>query len=208
MDAGSSDLELGSEAANNKDPQLVGIRFANVNLDPAKVLKSAYIQFTTDAISKNSDPSELYIYAQDSDNPGTFYPDSLFNVSKRPVLKDSIFWKIPNGSWRTAGEAGPDQRTPNLLLLVRALMSRSGWKSGNSMAFFIKGIGTREAEAADDEVAKAPRLVIEYYEGETDTISVGNATSVFPVKKGESWSYAPGTLVLDSIGFKSELDLS
>lgn len=205
MDAGSSDLELGSEAANNKDPQLVGIRFATVNLDPSKALKAAYIQFTTDAVSKNSDPSELHIYAQDSDNPGTFYPDSLFNVSRRPVLKDSIFWKIPNATWKTAGEAGPDQRTPNLLHLVQALVNRPGWKPGNAMAFFIKGIGTREAESADDEVAKAPRLVIEYYEGETDSLPTGNATSMFPVKKGESWSYAPGTPALDTAWFKTDL---
>ncbi|MBK8045510.1 MAG: hypothetical protein IPK21_24375 [Haliscomenobacter sp.] len=32
MDAGSSDLELGSEAANNKDPQLVGIRFTGISI--------------------------------------------------------------------------------------------------------------------------------------------------------------------------------
>ena len=157
MDAGSSDLELGSESANNKDPQLVGIRFASVKVDKSKALKSAYIQFTTDATSKNSDPSELYIYAQDADNPITFYPDSLFNVSKRPQLKDSIFWKIPNGTWKTAAEAGPDQRTPNLLPLIQSLIQRDGWKTGNAMAFFIKGIGTREAESADDEVTKAPK---------------------------------------------------
>ncbi len=201
MDAGSSDLELGSESANNKDPQLVGIRFASVKVDKSKALKSAYIQFTTDATSKNSDPSELHIYAQDADNPITFYPDSLFNVSKRPQLKDSIFWKIPNGTWKTAAEAGPDQRTPNLLPLIQSLIQRDGWKSGNAMAFFIKGIGTREAESADDEVTKAPKLIIEYFESEIDSLPTGNSLSVFPIKKGESWSYAPGSASLDSVWF-------
>ena len=30
MDAGSSDLELGTEAANNADPQVVGVRFTGI----------------------------------------------------------------------------------------------------------------------------------------------------------------------------------
>ncbi|NBU72074.1 MAG: hypothetical protein EBS53_11620, partial [Bacteroidetes bacterium] len=61
MDAGSSDLELGSEAANNKDPQLVGIRFTNLAIPQGALIRDARIQFTVDAVSKNSDPSELYI---------------------------------------------------------------------------------------------------------------------------------------------------
>ncbi len=204
MDSGSSDLELGSEAANNKDPQLVGIRFTNIGLSKGAKVKNAYIQFTVDAISKNTDPSELYIYAQDSDNPLTFSPDTLFNISSRPQLKDSIFWKIPDGSWKTAGVAGPDQRTPNIAGLVQALLNRDAWQPGNAMAFFIKGVGTREAESADDEKTKAPRLIIEYYSGGQDSGSLGNPVTKYPVVKGDSWSYFDGATPVDTAWAKPE----
>jgi hypothetical protein len=32
LDPGSSDLELGAESADNKDPQLVGVRFRNIEI--------------------------------------------------------------------------------------------------------------------------------------------------------------------------------
>ena len=94
MDAGSSDLELGSESINNKDPQLVGMRFNGIQIPKNALITKAYIQFTVDATSKNSDPSELFIYAENADNPRIFSPDTLFNLSSRSKLNDSIFWKI------------------------------------------------------------------------------------------------------------------
>ena len=43
MDAGSSDLELGSESINNKDPQLVGIRFNGIQIPKNALITKAYL---------------------------------------------------------------------------------------------------------------------------------------------------------------------
>ena len=41
-------------------------------------------------------------------------------------------------------------------------MSRTGWTSGNAMAFIITGTGTRTAEAFEGGASTAPMLHIEY----------------------------------------------
>ena len=58
LDAGSSDLEFGTEASGN-DPQIVGLRFNNINIPKGSIILSAYIQFTVDAIGKNNDPCKI-----------------------------------------------------------------------------------------------------------------------------------------------------
>src|SRR5262245_37859971 len=62
VDNGSSDLEFGTEASGN-DPQLIGLRFTNINIPKGAVILSAYIQFTVDATNKNSDPCKVFIKA-------------------------------------------------------------------------------------------------------------------------------------------------
>ncbi len=191
MDTGSSDLELGNETAGNKDPQLVGLRFKNIDLPQNAVITNAYIQFTTDATGKNTDPSNLYVYAQDADNPVTFTPSVPFNISSRSQIKDSVAWNIPAATWKTVGESGADQRSTNIASLVQKLVNRTGWQKGNAMAFFIKGTGLREADAYDDAPTTAAQLVIEYLSSESGgpVIIPTNPITNFPIKSGATWNY-------------------
>ncbi len=55
-------------------------------------------------------------------------------------------------------------QTANLSLIVRQLVNRSGWNSGNAIALIITGSGKRTAESYDGEPANAPWLFIEYME--------------------------------------------
>lgn len=174
LDAGSSDLELGTESSGT-DPQMVGIRFANVSIPKGAFIKAAYIQFTVDATNKNTDPCNLWIKAQDADNPATFNPSANFNITSRAKLNDSVAWNIPNGSWATVGQAGPDQRSANIARLLQGIVDRNGWASGNSVAFFINGTGTREAESYDGSAPDAPKLIVEYVPVTAVTIAVNAA---------------------------------
>ena len=176
MDAASSDLELGAADANNKDPQLIGIRFNSINLPQGAYIKKAYIEFTVDAINKNTNPCELIITAQDADNPLTFDPNVNFNVSSRAMLSDSIAWSVSGATWNTVGSHGEDQQTPDITALVQQLVDRSGWASGNAMAFFVKGTGLREVEAFDGSAPDAPLLVIEYGFKTTVQVRVNSAS--------------------------------
>ena len=190
MDSGSSDLELGTEAAANKDPQLIGLRFKNIDLPPNAVITKAYIQFTTDATGKNTDPCNLFIYAQDADNPVTFNPSVLFNISSRSQIKDSVAWNIPAATWKTVGESGADQRSSNIASLIQKLVNRLGWQKGNAMAFFIKGTGLREADAYDDTPLTAAQLVIEYLSSGGGVVTIPtNPITNYPIKSGSTWNY-------------------
>ncbi|HEY1031018.1 MAG TPA: alkaline phosphatase PhoX [Flavipsychrobacter sp.] len=175
MDPGSSDLELGTEAAANGDPQVVGLRFTTVNIPKKAYIKSAYLQFTVDATGKNTDPNDLVIKVQDADNPATFNSLVSFDVSSRNKVADSVTWTTPAGSWTTVGAAGADQRSTNIAKLLQKIVDRDGWNSGNSVAFFITGTGLREAESYDGSPADAPKLIVEYIPVTTVTYQVSAA---------------------------------
>ncbi len=190
LDPGSSDLEFGEEAAK-KDPQMVGIRFNNIALPQGSIVTNAYIQFTVDATNKNSNPCKVTVRGQDSDTPSIFKPSVNYNITTRIQTKDSVVWNIDStASWYTVGAATADQRTPNLKPIIEYLTNLKAWKSGNSMAFFIKGKGTREVESFDGDAPKAPLLVIEYLGGEGGPVVKPRIPlTTYPIVKKSNWLY-------------------
>lgn len=163
MVVGSTELDLGNATATT-DPLLIGLRFSNVNLPKQASISSAYIQFTVKGTSKNTDPCALNIYAENSGNSAPF-TDNAFSLSSRSNVAGSISWNVSGTTWNTVGSATTDQRTPELKTLIQPLMFQSGWNPGNAMAFFIKGSGTREVEAYEDDPTKVAELVVTYSGG-------------------------------------------
>lgn len=183
MDSGSSDLELGAESSNNRNPQMVGVRFASINLPKGTIINKAYIQFTVDNTSKNTDPCVQTIYAEDNVNPLTFENDSA-NITSRLKLSTVIPWNVSGDSWNTVGSNGTEQQSADIKDLVQALIDKTEWKQGNPMAFFFKGTGLREVESFEGSANNAPLLVIDYtYNG-----CIGNVTSEYPIDTKQSWS--------------------
>lgn len=160
MDPGSSDLELGNEKPA-ADPQLVGMRFTSLTIPQGASITSAYIQFTVDDIAKNTDPCVLNVQVEDNANAATF-SDNAFSLSTRTVMPAMVNWTVSGNTWSVVGSAGADQRTPDLKTLLQGVVNKPSWVSGNAMAFFIKGYGTREVESFDGDAPKAPMLVVQY----------------------------------------------
>ena len=148
----SSDLELVLDGSN----QTVGIRIQNVTVPQGATIQNAYLQFKAD----ESDylPGALNIYGEDKDN-ASYYRSSYKNISRRARTSAVVGWIPP--SWNT-GEAGPKQRTPDLKTVVQEIVNRSGWRSGNAMAFTIRGSGEWVAESYNGDPNGAPLLVIDY----------------------------------------------
>jgi len=192
VDAGSSDLELGNEAAGNVDPMVIGIRFTGISIPKGSLITRAYLQFQVDNTTKNTDPCNVWIKAQADDNPLTF-ASVTFNISSRLTLNDSVYWAIPNGSWNVIGDAGADQRSTNIAQLVQALVNRQGWTSGNAMAFLLTGTGLREAESFDGSPAGAPKLIIEY-------IPVTSLTAQVSTPEDDLEEYLPGANQTQTVG--------
>jgi len=73
---------------------LVGLRFGNITIPKGSFITRAYIQFTVDATNKNTDPCEVTIRAENSDNPVTYNTADTFNLTKRPKIADSVKWNV------------------------------------------------------------------------------------------------------------------
>jgi Calcineurin-like phosphoesterase len=136
--------------------QTVGLRFTGLTIPQGATIQNAYIQFQTAASTTGA--CSLTVRGQAADNPDTF-ARTTNNISSRPLTTASVGW--PPATWPTVGAHGTDQRTPNLSSIVSEIVNRSGWASGNAMAYIITGTGVRTAESFDGGIF-APILHVEY----------------------------------------------
>ncbi len=152
----SSDLELGSDPAD-WGAQSVGLRFDNLNIPLGATITRAWIQFTAD--EAQADVTNLAIRAQLSADAASF-TNATNNVSGRPLTSVSVQWAPP--AWNTIGEAGVNQRTPDLTNLVQRVVGQTAWSPDNAIAFSISGTGHRTAESFESGAALAPQLHVEF----------------------------------------------
>ncbi len=153
MHMNSSDLELVYDRGN----QTIGMRFNNLTIPRNSFITQAYIQFIVDETS--SVPTDLTIAAEAADSSGIFTTSSN-NISSRQLTNANTRWSpVP---WLTIGQAGLDQRTPDLAAVVQEVINRPGWVSGNSLTMIITGSGERIAESHNGDAGGAPLLHIEY----------------------------------------------
>lgn len=195
MDLSSSDLELVIDG--NDGNQYVGMRFTNLAVPQGAYITQAYIQFTVD--ETDSDSTAVSLQVEEVDD-ATAFGSAGYNISNRSLANESVLWEdIP--AWSTVGQAGADQRTPDLAALVQTIVDRSGWSSGNAINFIVTGIGSRTAESYDGSASDAPVLVVEYMVPSQVSIQVGSSSDDAE-EQGPNGS-SPGTMDLTS----SDLEL-
>jgi hypothetical protein len=153
----SSDIELVYDSYANQGNQTVGLRFNGVDVPQGATILNAYVQFKVD--ETGSGATSLTIYGQSADNAGAFL-SSTGNISARPRTTASMAWSP--AAWTVVGEAGVNQRTPDISALIQEIVDRSGWVGGNSLAIIVRGTGTRTAEAYEEDRSGAALLHIEY----------------------------------------------
>jgi hypothetical protein len=117
-----------------------------------------------DVDEKTSEATSLTIAGEAAKHAATF--SSAAKVSPRPRTASAVAWTP--APWTVVGQSGADQQTPNLAPIIQEIVNRPGWRSGNSLAIIITGIGRRVAEAYDGVPAAAPLLRVEF--------SLGSAT--------------------------------
>lgn len=182
IDFNSSDLELGQEnGLTNNNPQMIGLRFRNINIDKTTALTNAWLRFEVDATNKNANPCNLVIYAEDADSANTFNATTTytpFELTSRPKLTDSIIWNVHVDSLKTV-----DQRNNSVDIspLIQKIVNRPGWKKGNAIAFYITGKGTREVESFEGEAAAAAILNLKYYLTKADSLKHASMDSIIAI---------------------------
>ena len=152
----SSDLELITDGSST---QKVGVRWPGLAIPRGATITSAYIQFA--AKEAQSEATSLSIRAEASDNAAAF-GSSTGNLSARTLGAAAASWSPV--AW-AAGEAGANQRTPELKSLIQEVVNRPAWASGNAIAFIVSGTGHRTAWANDGNAAAAPLLHVDYTGG-------------------------------------------
>jgi hypothetical protein len=153
----SSDLELVFDGEIN---QVVGIRFNGVPVPPGAAILAAHIQFQVDG--PDSDATFLTLEGEAADTAAPFLT-ATGDISWRLRTAASVAWNP--APWLTAGEAGPDQQTPDLSPILQEIVDRPGWSSGNALAVILTGTGTRAADAFDGDANGAPLLRVRYLVG-------------------------------------------
>ena len=197
----SSDLEL---AVDGSTSQLVGMRFNSITIPQGATINSAYVEFETDVTWSNA--CNLTIQGQDSDNPVTFttITNNLSNTTSRPKTAASVVW-APT-AWNTVDEK---HQTPSIVSIIQEIVSRSGWASGNSMAVFISGTGTRESESYDGEAAAAPLLVIDYTISTPSSCSVNESSTDIPkIISSSSATTITSTINISNSGTITDVNLN
>ncbi|QLH02148.1 hypothetical protein C5F47_00365 [Nitrosopumilus cobalaminigenes] len=146
----SSDLDLVEES------EYVGLRFNDIPLVQGQIIKSAYIQFTSE--DKDSGNSVVTIYGQDIDDAPTF-TNSDGGISSRTLTSASVTWNIPD--WDD-NKSKSDQRTSDITSILEEIVNRPNWSEDNSMVFIITdGQGSdRDAYTYDEKSSKAAVLHI------------------------------------------------
>ena len=154
MSLDSSDLELVNDTEHGGD-QTIGLRFENIGIEKGAVISKAYVQFTIDESGVN--PCSLVIRAEASDDAAPFTILD-YDLSNRATTVASALWSP--SVWFFVGATGPEQRTCDISAVVREVIDRPGWSTGNSLVIIISGTGRRTAEAYEDFADRAALLHI------------------------------------------------
>jgi chitodextrinase len=155
MNLASTDLDVVTD--RNGSVYQVGLRFAGVAVPPGASITSAWIQFNVDEVGSLATDVEIRAEAADAAAPFT---SVAFDVSSRPSTTTFVPWSV--APWAAINDAGLDQRTPDLAVLVQEVIDRPGWVDGSSLVLLVSGSGQRVADSYDGGAALAPVLVIEY----------------------------------------------
>jgi gliding motility-associated-like protein len=174
----SSDLEFAYDPGGSEGPQIIGLRFNNVNL-PQETITNAYIQFTSDepgSGGSNQISTQVTITAELTANASQFGTNN-YNLSNRTKTTASVDWSVP--SWNSlGGETGPNQATPDITPILNEIMDLSGFSTTSSIVFFIEGTGYRNSVSYEGGTSLAPKLYIFYTSPTISEIeSIENCTS-------------------------------
>lgn len=129
----------------------VGIAFSNVSIDKGADITDAYIEFTSS--NNRSYSAGGMIYAVNSSSP----PLSSAMLTA-PRLSNKVEWQNID-PWET----DKVYRSPSVKDLVKGIISRADWNSGDDIAFvvdFDSNSSSRSARARDYSSSKAPKLVV------------------------------------------------
>ena len=114
---------------SSSEQTLVGLRFPHIFVPKNAIIKSAEIILTSKSSSYVA-PLNLLIEGVKANNPNSFHSSSDYISDNYPATNATVLWEniepwVNNQAYNT----------PDLANIVQEIVNRSGWSSGNAMAF-------------------------------------------------------------------------
>jgi hypothetical protein len=165
VDLDSATLDMVRDQGSGRN-QFIGLRFSAIPVPRAATVSEARVQFTASEVSTG--PANLFFAGQAVDDGPAFTSAPPGNISTRTSLTMAIASWLDVPAWSTIGQAGADQRTPDLSAIVQEIVNRPGWNAGNALVLLSAGEGTRVARAFDQRPegpSTAPLLQVTYLQG-------------------------------------------
>jgi hypothetical protein len=170
----SSDLEFGWDASHG--PQLVGLRFADLEIPAGAQVSEAYISLSAD--SAGGGALELTIAAQAEADPAPFLQDpegqGSVDLSSRPRTAATASWSPE--PW----VPGTVYRSPDISSLLQEIVDAPAWTSGGAVVVLIRptDLGNRSQRSAysfDARPTRAPTLLVRFADSEADAAGEAEA---------------------------------
>lgn len=147
-EGGPGNISLASGALHlgviSGTPKTTGTRFTGVAIPRGATVIGARLQFSSYGTS--TEPAQFMVVGQASDHADPFAATTA-NLTSRPKTAAAVNWTVP--AWGARYIAGPNERSPDLAAIVQEIVDRPGWSSGNAIALFTAGTGSRSAVSAD-----------------------------------------------------------
>lgn len=146
------------ELAMSSTYPYMGLRFTGIPFDSKTInnfaIEEAYIELTSSNNSSGS--SSMRIYAENTDNAPALI-NSKNSLSSKSLITNSTLWSM------NALSSGVTYRSPDISLMLKELVAKQGWASGNAMTFIVNRVsGTRSFFSNDNSPAKSAKLVVKY----------------------------------------------
>ncbi len=125
-------LNIGNPGAVTRN---ISLRFTSVNIPNSASISSAKITFT--ALSTKSPNITNGIVGVDEDNTAEFVASPEDTARTRTHTSASVSW---TGTINETTDSTFD--TPDITTIVQEIINRSGWSSGNAMAFWLYDNGS------------------------------------------------------------------
>jgi len=159
-----STIKLCYDTARSEE-QIVGLRFANVDIPKNAVIRSAYLRFFTNN-SNSTGPVTFTITGEAADNSASFTFET-YNISDRTRTTTSKIWSPPD--WNEPWVSKEIHKSADVSNIINEIVTRLDFDSGNAISLFIEGVGTniRSTYSYDYNLAysdriRFARLIIEY----------------------------------------------
>ncbi|MCV2883120.1 PilC/PilY family type IV pilus protein [Aestuariibacter sp. AA17] len=150
-DSTGSELTL-----NDNNNRYIGIRFKNIAVPKGVTIVSAHLSLTAYQHYTGGSAS-MVIRGVNEDDPNDFHPYSRYLLRNKPKTAGVNWSGIP--SWYKNNT----YQSPDVSSIVQSLVNRSGWTSGNDMAFVLSDFsGFRGGYTYKGKPSGAAQLTIKY----------------------------------------------